>query len=181
MNIPEWFFEEPIEIKNLKIYKPKPLKQLARDNNKIDDKQLKKELAEKTINPNCFTDRDLKVGFKINLDSHHIIHANSKLTNSPNYPEFGIEVRYNNKFSKELSVIYARLINQYNFRYQLVFSARFDKQDEINHVMGETDIFNNLNFIQNLTETDLDIIDVRLPLKHQIQQQEMKNSGWRLD
>ena len=31
---------------------------------------------------------------------------------------------------KELAVIYARLINQYKFKYQTVFSARFDKQNE---------------------------------------------------
>ena len=40
-----------------------------------------------------FTDRYLKAGFEINLDNHHINHANSKLTITPNYPEFGIEIR----------------------------------------------------------------------------------------
>ena len=45
------------------------------------------------INPYYFTDRALQVGFKINLDSHHINHANSKLTIIPNCPEFSIEVR----------------------------------------------------------------------------------------
>ena len=43
---------------------------------------------------------------------------------------------------KELSVIYARLINQYKFRYQTVFSARFDKEDENNQVLDETKFFN---------------------------------------
>ena len=47
----------------------------------------------------------------------------------PNYPEFGIEVRYINKIMKELSVIYARLINQYKFKYHTIISARFDKQN----------------------------------------------------
>ena len=65
------------------------------------------------INPYCFTDRNLKVGFKINLDSHHINHANCKLSITQNYPEFGIEVRYTNKIVKKLSVIYDGLINQY--------------------------------------------------------------------
>ena len=62
---------------------------------------------------NCvyFTDRNLKVGFKNNLDSHHINHANSKLTITPNYPEFRIEVRYINKIIKELSFTYAGLKN----------------------------------------------------------------------
>ena len=57
------------------------------------------------LNPYYFTDRNLKVGFKINLDNHHINHANSKLTLTPNYPEFGIEVRYINNIVNKLSVI----------------------------------------------------------------------------
>ena len=113
MIIPEWLFKQPVENKIKKIYNPKSLQQLARNNIKLDDKQLNKELARKLINPYYFTDRNLKVGFKINLDSHHIIHANSKLTITPNYPEYGIEVRYIKKIVKELSVIYARLKNQY--------------------------------------------------------------------
>ena len=75
----------------------------------------------------------------------------------PNYPEIGIEVRYITKFMKELSIIYARLINQYNFRYQTVFSARFDKKDENNQVLDETILFNILNINHNLTQTDIDI------------------------
>ena len=181
MNIPEWLFEEPIQNKIKKLYNLKLFRQLARDNIKVDDKQLNKELAEKMINPYYFTDRNLKIGFKINLDTHHINHANSKLTVAPNYPEFGIEVRYINKIMKELSVIYARLINQYKFKYQTVFSARFDKQVEDNQVLDETDLFINLNINHNLTETDLDKINIRSPLEHRIQQQELRDSGWRFD
>ena len=145
MIIPEWLFREPVENKVNKIYNPKSLKQLARNNIRLDDKQLNKELARRMINPYYFTDRNLQVGFKINLDSHHINHLNSKLTITPNFKEFGIEVRYNNQIMKELSNIYARLINQYKFKYQTVFSARFDKQDENNQVLDETELFINLN------------------------------------
>ena len=109
----------------------------------MDDKQLNEELAEKMINPYSFTDKNLKVGFKINLDSHHINHANSKLTITPNHPEFGIEVHYINKTINKLSVLYARLINHYRFKYQTVVSARFDKQDECNQLLDETELFNN--------------------------------------
>ena len=82
---------------------------------------------------------------------------------------------------KEISVIYARLINQYKFRYQTVFSARFDKQDEDDQLLDETELFINLNINQNLTQSDLDKIDIRSPLEHQIQQQDMNDSGWRFD
>ena len=133
------------------------------------------------LNPYYFTERNLRVGFKINLESHHINHANSKLTIAPNCPKFGIEVRYMNKIMKDLSVIYARLINQYKFKYQTVFSARSDKQDEDNQVLDETELFINLNINLNLTQTDIDNIDVISPLELQAQQQEMKDSGCRFD
>ena len=181
MIIPEWLFQEPVENKIRKIYNPKPLRQLARDNIRLDDKQLNEELAKKMLNPYYFNDENLKVGFKINLDSHNLHHTNSKLTIIPNHPEFGREVRYINKIMKELAVIYARLMNQYIFKYQTVFSAKFDKQDEDNQVLDETDLFINLNINHNLTQTDLDNIDVVPQLDYQILQQEMKDSGWRFD
>ena len=109
MIISEWLFQEPVENKIKKIYNPISLRQLARNKIKLDDKQLNEELAKKMINPYYFTDRALRVGFNINLDSHHINHTNSKLTIIPNYPEFGLEIHYINKIKKELSVIYARL------------------------------------------------------------------------
>ena len=133
------------------------------------------------INPHSFTDRNLRVGFIIDLDSHHINHFNSKLTITPNYPEFGIEIRYSNKIVQELSIIKARLINQYKFKYQTVFSARFDKQKEDNQILDETELFINLNNNHNFTQSDIDNIDVKSPLDHQFQQHEMKDSGWRFD
>ena len=180
MIIPEWLFLEPVENKKNKIYNPKSLKQLARYNIRLDDQQLNKEFAKKMLNPYYFTDRNLQVGFKIDLDSHHINHTNSKLTVTPNFPEFGIEVRYINKIMKELSVIYARLINQYKFKYPTIFSARFDKQNEDNQILDETELFIKLNINHNLTQSDLDNIDVKSPLEFQIQQQ-MKDIGWRID
>ena len=181
MILPEWLISEPIENKNNKIYNPKSLKQIARDNIGLDDEQLNKELAIKMLKPYYLTDRNLKIGFKIDLDSHHINHANSKLTVIPNYPEFGIEILYINKIMKYLSTIYARVINQYIFKYQTVFSARFHKQNEDNQVLDETELIINLIINHNLTQTDIDTIDIRTPLEHQIQQQEMKDSGWRFD
>ena len=120
------------------------------------------------------------MGFKNNLDSHHINHANSKLSITPTYPEFGIEVRYINKIIKELSFIKTRLIKHYKFKNQAAFSARFDKQDIYKQVLDETELFNNLNINHNIEESDLNKIDVISPLEHQIQQ-EVKDPGWRFD
>ena len=58
------------------------------------------------INPYYFTDRNLKVAYKINLDSHNLHHTNSKLTITPTFPEFGIDFRFIKKIMKELAVIY---------------------------------------------------------------------------
>ena len=128
-------------------------------------------------NPFYFLEGILNVGFKIHLDSHHINHANSKLTTTPNYPEFGVEVRFIKKIVEELSVIYTRLLNQNKLKFQTVLSARV----EYNRILDEAELFINLNINHNLTQTDVDYIDVKSPLESQIQQQEMKDSGWRFD
>ena len=101
------------------------------------------------LNLYCFTDKNLEVVFKFNLDSHHFIHAKSKLTITSNCPEFGIEVHYIIKIIKKISVIYARLKDQYNIKYHTIISARFDKQDEDNQVLDETELYINLKINHN--------------------------------
>ena len=180
MIITEWFLREektPIEKKVQKVYNPKTLKQLAREKIKIDDK----ELAKIMINPNYFIDKNLKIGFKINLESHNFSHANSILSILPKFPEFGIEFRYINKIVKQLSVIYARLINQYKFKYHTLFSASFYKINEEDQRYNHIELYMNLKNNNNLTESDIDNIDVRSQLDHQNQIQELKESGWIFD
>ena len=176
MIIPDWLFKEersPITKKIQKVYNPKTSKQLAREKIKFDHK----ELAKMMINPYCFIDQNLKIGFKINLESHNINHANSLLTITPNFSEFGIEFRNINKIKKELSVIYARLINQYRFKNHTLFSASVYKINEEDQRYKEIELYINLKVNHNLTYSDIDNIDVRSQLKHQIQIQETKESG----
>ena len=180
MVIPEWLIKEertPIKKKIRKVYNPKTLKQLAREKIKLDDK----ELAKMMINPYHFIDENLKNGFKNNFESHNISHANSILTITPKFPEFGIEYRYINKIIKELSVIHARLINQYIFKYHTLFSASFYKNNEEDQRNNEIELYINLKINHNLTESDINDIDVRSQLEHQIQNQETKESGWIFD
>ena len=180
MIIPERLFKEdrtPLKKKIQKVYNPKTLKQLARGKIKLDDK----ELAKLMINPYYFIDENLKNGFKINLESHNISHANSILTNIPKLPEFGIEYRYINQIIKEVSVIYARSLNQNKFKYHTVFSASFYKINEEDQRNNDIELYINLNINHNLTESDIDNIDVRSQLEHQIQSQEKKESGWIFD
>ena len=49
MIIPQWLFKEPIATKINKIYNPKSLKQIARDNIRLDDKQVNKEIAKRCL------------------------------------------------------------------------------------------------------------------------------------
>ena len=93
----------------------------------MDDKELDKELAKKMINPYYLTDGKLKIGFKINLDSHNIDHANSISSIEPIFQKFGIEIAKINKILKEMASIYARLINQFKFIYHTLFSGSFYK------------------------------------------------------
>ena len=89
MIIPEWLFKQeqtPIKKKIQKVYNPKTLKQLVREKTKLDDKELAKML----INPYYFKHENLKIGFKIKLESHNDSHANSILNITPNFPDFGI-------------------------------------------------------------------------------------------
>ena len=82
------------------------------------------------INPYYFIDENLNIGFKINLESHNINHANSLLNIEPIFPDIGIETRYISKILKEMATTYARLINQYKFKYHILFSAIFYKINE---------------------------------------------------
>ena len=112
MIITEWLFKEeqsPNKNKTKKVYNPKTFKQIARGNIKMNDK----ELAKKMINPYYFIIENLKKGIKIKLECHNYNHANSILTITPVYPDFGIETLYINKILEEMATIYARLVNQY--------------------------------------------------------------------
>ena len=147
----------------------------------MNDKELDRELAKKTINLYYFIDESFKNGFKINLESHNFNHANSLLTITPIYQDFGTEIRYNNKILKQLATIYARLMNQYKFKDHIIFSASFYKINEEDQRRDEIEIFISLNINNNLTENDFDKIDIKPQLEHHIQIQETKKSGWIFD
>ena len=68
-------------------------------------------------------------------------------------------------------------MNQYKFKYHVLFSASFYKITEDDQRSDETDLLNDLNIKHNLTETDNNNIDVKPQLEHQIQIQETKQSG----
>ena len=115
-----------------------------------------------------FTDRALKVRYKMRLDSHQNNHTNSKITIQPMYTEKRMKTRYVNKILKEMAIFLLDYLNQCKFKYQTVFSASFDKQDEDGQMVDEIQININLNNIQNSTDSDNKNVNVRFQLDHQI-------------
>ena len=77
-----------------------------------------------------------------------------------------------------MATINAKRINLYKFKNPLSFSVSFYKINEEDQRNDEIELFINLNIIQNLTETDIDNIDIKSQLDCQIQIQETKESGW---
>ena len=175
--LPINFFKENLP-SNPKINNPKSLKELSRDKIKLNDRELNKALAKKMINPYYFKDKNFYNFLKINLDSHHINHLNSKITISDITEYNNISMDLINRLVREMSAIYARLIGQYKFKYQCTFLAYFDKQDEENGIYDEVELFINLKMNHILTESDLKKINVKWDLENQIHEQQMKDSGW---
>ena len=80
-----------------------------------------------------------------------------------------------------MSAICARLTTQNIFNNHTLFSYSFYKIKKEDQRNDEIDLFTDLNFIQILTESDIDSIDVRSQLELQIQIPATKYSGWILD
>ena len=64
------------------------IKQIARENTKMNNKELDEELAKKMVKPYYFTVKSFEKGFKIKLESHNISHANSILSIIPMESDF---------------------------------------------------------------------------------------------
>ena len=148
------------------INSPESLNQLIR--NRI---RLNKKMEQRIRISYYDNDRKLQMDFRIDKDSQCLT-----FIITPCKSEY--EVCYINPIMKKLSNIYARLINQYKFRYQTVFSAVFYKQSENE---DEKELFINLNINHNLTQTDIDKIDVISPLKNKTNDEEMKDFDWHFD
>ena len=77
-------------------------------------------------NPYYFSQR-YKPQYEINLDQYHLNHIFSRITIKSKF-NFPVELYDLNNIFKEMFTLYARLINQFKFKHQIVFSAIFDKE-----------------------------------------------------
>ena len=85
---------------------------------------------------------------------------------------------YINKIFKEMSYIHGKFINQYKFKYQLSFMVLFNKFEEDGDIRKEAEMSINLNMINNLTQSEIDNVNVQWDLESRIQNLEMQDSRW---
>ena len=78
----------------------------------------------------------------------------------------------------EKSHIYEKLINQFKFKYQLTFLVLFIKYGEDDETTSAIELSITLNTTHNLTQSEIDNIDIQGALQKRIQSVEMKESGW---
>ena len=148
------------------------IKRIVKEEIKVSDIDTKDE------NRYYFTDRILKDAYGINIDNHHNENANSTITITSKFNNIGIDINHIKKIMEEMSYVYAKFINQYNFKYQLTFLVLFNKSGEDNEITSEIELPITLSNTHNLTQSQIDNINIRWDLENRIQSIEMKESGW---
>ena len=78
---------------------------------------------------------------------------------------------------EEMSHIYAKLINQYKFKYQLTFLVLFKNYGEHIEITSEIESPFTLSITHSLTQFQIDNITIQCDLDNRIQSIEMKESG----
>ena len=96
----------------------------------IDKDNIKETNKNKNIKRNDkieykYTDKILNTIYDITVDRYHKKDLYSQITITSKYDTTGLEMNYINKIIKEMSHIYAKCINQYNFEHQLSFMVFF--------------------------------------------------------
>ena len=156
--------------KHLERNKIKLKKVIDKETNKNDKRNDKIEYK--------LTDNILNIAYDITVDRHHKKDLNSQITITSKYDNTGIEMYYIDKIFKELCYIYAKFINHYKFKYQLSFMLLFYKFEEDGDIRKEAEMVINLNMTNNLTQSEIDNVDIQWDLEARKQNLEMRESGW---
>ena len=85
---------------------------------------------------------------------------------------------YIDKIYKEMCHIYAKFINRYKFKYQFSFMLLFYKFEEDGDIRREAEMSINLSMITNLTQSEIDNVNIQWDLEARKQNLEMRESGW---
>ena len=103
---------------------------------------------------------------------------NSQITITSKFDDTGMEMNFVDKILKEMSHINANFINQYKFKYQLSFMLLFYNFEEDGDIRKEAEMPINLNMTNNLTQSEIDNVNVQWDLESRKQSLEMRESGW---
>ena len=149
----------------------------------IDKDNIKETNKNKNIKKNDkieykFTDNILNIAYDITVDKHHKKNLYSQITITSKFDTFGIEMNFVDKIFKEMRHIYAKFINQYKFKYQLSFMLLFYKFEEDGDIKKEAEMTVNLNMTNNLTQSEIDNVNIQWDLEARKQNLEMQESGW---
>ena len=148
---------------------------------KVINKDNKKETKKNKNNKidYKFTDNILDTAYDFTIDRHHEKDLNSQITITSKHDNIiGIEMYHINDIFKEMTHIYAKFINQYKFKYQLSFMLLFNKFEEDGDIRKEAEMVVNLNMVNNLTQSEIDNVDIQWDLEARKQNLEMRESGW---
>ena len=156
--------------KHLERNKIKLKKVIDKETNKNDKRNDKIEYK--------LTDNILNIAYDITVDRHHKKDLNSQITITSKYDNTGIEMYYIDKIFTELSHINAKFLNQYKFKYQLSFMLLFYKFEEDGDFRKEAEMVINLIITNNLTQSEIDNVDIQWDLEAREQNLEMRKSGW---
>ena len=152
------------------ISRKNPTKRVKKEAIKVSDTEVE--------NRNCITDRIIKNAYHIIIDNHHDKDANSQITITSKFNNIGIDINHIIDIMKEKCDVYAKLVLQYKFKYQLTFLVIFYRFGEDNEILSEVELPITLTITHNLTQSELDTINIRWTLENRIQSVEMKESGW---
>ena len=125
-----------------------------------------------------FTDVILNKIYDITVDRHHKKDLNSQITITSKFDNTGIEMYYIDKIFKEMAHIYAKYINQYKFKYQLSFMLLFYKFEEDGDIRTEAEMTITLNMTNNLTQSEINNVNIQWDVEARKQNLEMRESGW---
>ena len=145
---------------------------------KVIDKDNKKETKKNNKIEYKFTDETLDKIYDITIDRHHKKELNSQITITSKFDNTGIEMYFIDKIFKEMAHIYSQFINQYKFKYQLSFMLLFYKFEEDGDIRREAEMTVTLNMTNNLTQSEIDNVDIQWDLEARKQNLEMRESGW---
>ena len=149
----------------------------------IDKDNIKETNKNKNIKRNDkieykITDNILNIAYDITVDKHHKKNLNSQSTITSKFDTFGIEMNFFDKIFKQMSHIYAKFIYEYKFKYQLSFMLLFYKFEEYGDIKKEAEMTVNLNMTNNLTQSEIDNVNIQWDLEARKQNLEMQESGW---